>query len=188
MRRAAYRGGVTEERTVVTEPVREFREHLHLGLGRLRSASEAIRTGELKAAPLGVEYALAYLEGLLLPAFKAEEFTLFPAIDGVIGSTGATEVMVAQHRAIEAMVGDLRKVADAATTDGNISEYAGLLLPLLHGLYAAVRMHLESEEDAYLGLLDEHLSESQADVIAKNLFRISTNSVPESQRKPAVEH
>ena len=175
---------MTEATAPVMTPVYEFREHLHLGLGRLRSAAEAIRTHEQKGAPLGLEYALAYLEGLVQPAFNAEEYTLFPAVDGVLGTVGGANIMVAQHRAIDAMIGDLRKVADAAAEEGDLEAYSATLLALLHGLYAAIRMHLEAEDDAYLALLDEHLSQSQADVIAKNLRRISTNALPDN----LVEH
>ena len=41
------------------------------------------------------------------------------------------------------------------------------------GLYALIRAHLEAEDDIYLSLLDQHLSESQVGVIVENLGRIA---------------
>ena len=53
-----------------------------------------------------------------------------------------------------------------------------MLRPLLYGLYAAARVHLESEDDAYLPLLDEHLSESQVGMVTDNYGRILAGSAP----------
>jgi hypothetical protein len=39
-----------------------------------------------------------------------------------------------------------------------------------------VRAHLESEDDAYLALLDEQLSESQVRVIVENIQRMVAGS------------
>jgi hypothetical protein len=86
--------------------------------------------------------------------------------------------MKAQHRSIAAMVSDLLKVADAARNEGGLENYTRYLLPLLYGLYAAIRVHLESEEDAWLPLLDAHLSESQVGVVVENYGRIIAGGSP----------
>ncbi|MCC7366459.1 MAG: hemerythrin domain-containing protein [Dehalococcoidia bacterium] len=167
----------------VVGPLRELRGQLHDGLRQLQVAAASIGEAEDAVSQQALDGALAYLEGVLLPYFGAEEFTMFIAIDGVIGTTGASNIMVAQHGAIREMVDDLRKVADAAREAGSVDAYARYLVPLLHGLYAAVRLHLESEDDAYLPLLDDHLSESQVGVIRDNLERIATKggAAPEGQ-------
>jgi hypothetical protein len=84
--------------------------------------------------------------------------------------------MKAQHRSISAMVDDLARVVEAAHDQSDPRPYRRYLLPLLHGLYALVRAHLESEDDAYLGLLDEQLSESQVRVIVENIQRMVAGS------------
>lgn len=164
----------------VVGPLREVRQPLHDGLRQLRTAAQAVTEAEPKVAQAAIDAALAYLDEQLLPQCRAEEFTLYPAVDGVIGRKGATDVMVVQHQALADMSGDLRQVVEAARTDEDVAAYSRYLLPLLHGLYALVRSHLEAEDAAYLGLLDAHLSESQVRVVVENIERISTNRPPDA--------
>ena len=163
----------------VIAPLRELRQPLHDGLRYLPAAAAAVTSGDTKQALAALSDALAYLQGTLVPLCRSEQFTLFPAVDGVLGSVGATNVMLAQHQSIAAMVDDLAAVEAAARRDDDIAPYSRYLLPLLYGLYAGVRLHLESEDDAYLSLLDEHLSESQVGVIVDNLTRVAAgNAAP----------
>lgn len=170
----------------VIAPLREARAPLHAGLRRLHKAAEAVQD-DRDGARAALDDALAFLDGELLPHCRAEEFTLFPAIDGVIGRRGASLVMTAQHRTISEMSDDLHRVADAAREAGGVAGYARYLLPLLHGLYALARAHLEAEDEVYLALLDEHLSESQVGVVVENLERISTNAPPPNQDPAPAE-
>jgi hemerythrin-like domain-containing protein len=124
------------------------------------------------------ERARDWAQAILGPYSRAEEYTLFPAVDGVLATRGACQVMVAQHASLGAMTNDLTRVLEAASRAGAIAEFRRYLLPLLHGLYAAARAHLEAEDDAYLPLLDEHLSESQVGVIVDNMERIVAASAP----------
>jgi hemerythrin-like domain-containing protein len=156
----------------VIRPLRELRARLHSGLQQLHTAAEAVESAEPRVAVAALENARRFTDDILVRHCHAEEFTLFPAVDGVLGVRGACQVMVAQHGSLQAMATDLGKVADATEKAGNIEEYRRYLLPLLHGLYAAARTHLEAEDDAYLSLLDEHLSESQVGVIHDNIERI----------------
>jgi Hemerythrin HHE cation binding domain len=158
----------------VVGPLREQRLPLYDGLRQLQQAAAAIGVAENVIALAALDAAVSYLSGTFVPTSKAEQFTLFIAVDGVIGAVGATHVMVAQHRSIEAMVKDLAKVVDAARTDGDVAAYVRYLQPLLFGLYALIRGHLEAEDDAYLGVLDEHLSESQVGMIVDNIGRIAS--------------
>ena len=156
----------------VVGPLRELREPLHEGLRQLLAAARAVDTGNTPAALDAIDGALKYLDEQFLPHCRAEEFTLFPAVDGVIGGSGATDVMIVQHDTLARMASDLRQVADAARTDNDVAAYGKYLEPLLHGLYALARSHLEAEDTAYVALLDEYLSESQVGVIVENIERI----------------
>lgn len=157
-------------------PLREFRESLHAGLNRLQLAASAVTTAEPPLALAALDSALNYLQDELLPISRAEEFTIFIAMDGVTGATDSCLVMKAQHTSIMRMTGDLAQAIEAARTDGDVAAYAKYLHPLLYGLYAFVRAHLEAEDDAYLPLLDSALSESQVGVIVDNLGRIAAGS------------
>ncbi len=161
-----------EERVI--GPYREWRMSLRGGLQALARAGAAVGGTDEGAARSALAEALRYVDGLLLPASEAEEFTLFPAVDGVHGVTGACEPLRLQHEALRAMASDLRKVAAAAAKDGDTCGYGRYLQPLLFGLYGLARAHLESEDGAFLPLLDAHLSESQVSVLVENSERITT--------------
>lgn len=162
--------------TRVIDPLRDARRPLHEGLRTIQVAANAVGTAEEPIARAAIEAALEYLTEEFLPTSRAEEFTIFIAMDGVYGTTDSCEVMKAQHASIAAMVDDLERVAKAAEADGDAAAYARYLHPLLHGLYALCRAHLESEDDVYLPLLDESLSESQVGVLVDNLGRIAAGS------------
>jgi hemerythrin-like domain-containing protein len=164
----------------VVGPLRDARRPLHDGLSALHLAAEAVATAEPAVAFKALDRALAFLQRTFLPSCEAEEFTLFIAVDGVYGATGAVAVMRAQHQVMVEMTADLEKVVAAAKPGNDPAAYARLLHPLLFGLYGLARGHLESEDAAYLTVLDEHLSESQVGVIVDNLDRIAS-----ARRAPA---
>ena len=157
----------------VVGPLREARAPLTNGLRQLQLAASATGSAETAVALASLETAVAYLRNTFLPVAEAEEFTLFIAVDGVLGAVGATDVMKAQHASIAVITEDLGKVVSAARLDNDVQAYAQYLLPLLHGLYALVHAHLEAEDDVYLPLLDAHMSESQITMLVDNIGRIS---------------
>ncbi len=156
--------------------LRDLRKEMYPGLNTLLLAANAVSTAEFPIAVKALEGALAYLQEQFLPTSRAEEFTLFIAVDGVTGAVDSCQVMKAQHTSAMRMTGDLAQAIDAAKKDGDVASYAKYLHPLLYGLYAFVRAHLESEDDTYLPLLDEALSESQVGVLVDNITRVSAGS------------
>jgi hypothetical protein len=162
----------------VVGPLREARRPLFEGIGSLLLAADAVTAAEGRVALASLETAAGYLRDTVVPAQAAEDYTMLIAMDGILGQPGATNIIKAQHRSIAAMASDLAKVIDAARGEGDVGQYARYLLPLLYGLYAAIRVHLESEEDAWLPLLDAHLSESQVGVVVENFVRISSGGAP----------
>ena len=157
----------------VIGPLRKARAPLTDGLRQIQLAASGIESAETAVAIAALETAIAYLRNTFLPVAEAEEFTLYIAVDGVLGAVGAADVMKAQHASIAVMTEDLGKVVSAARLDGDVRAYGQYLLPLLHGLYALIRAHLEAEDDVYLPLLDAHLSESQVTMLVDNIGRIS---------------
>jgi hemerythrin-like domain-containing protein len=160
----------------VIGPLRELRAKLHDGLRQLHMAAEGVESAEPRVAFAAAERAVAFARDVLGPYSRAEEYTLFPAVDGVLAARGTCQVMVAQHASLAAMTRDLERVLEAATRAADLEDFRRYLLPLLYGLYAAARSHLEAEDDAYLELLDAHLSESQVGVIVDNMERIAAAS------------
>ncbi|MEO8540041.1 MAG: hemerythrin domain-containing protein [bacterium] len=160
----------------VVGPLREMRLPLHDGLSALHVAATAATTAELPIAMKALDGALAFLQERILPICRAEEFTLFIAVDGVLGAVDSCQVMKMQHSTMMRMTGDLAQTIEAAKADGDVAAYAKYLHPLLYGLYALIRAHLESEDDAYLPLLDTALSESQVTMIMDNMTRMAAGS------------
>lgn len=158
----------------VVAPLREFRAPLHEGLRQLQVAADAVVGAEPRVALAALDAAVQFLAHEFVPIAKAEEYTFLIAVDGVLGAAGASRIMAAQHASIAAMVSDLSQVVEAARTDADPEAYARYLVPLLHGLYALIRAHLEAEDDVYLAVLDEALSESQVEMIIKNIGRITS--------------
>lgn len=158
----------------VVGPLREFRLQKLEGLPQLHQAASAVQSAEYRLALASLDAAVAYLREYT-SFIRAEEFTMFIAVDGALGVVDATRIMKAQHASITAMVNDLTQVVEAARTDSDVDAYARYLLPLLYGLYALIRAHSEAEDDAYLSVLDAVLSESQVGMITDNITRISTS-------------
>lgn len=149
-------------------PLRHARRPLHAGLNTLQVAASAVDTAEPRFALAALDSALAYLRETFLPACRAEEATLFVAVDGLFGVTNSCHVMRAQHTTIMRMAGDLAQAGDAARLAGSLEEVERFLPPLLHGLYALCRAHIESEDEAYITLLEAMLSAAQAESLARN--------------------
>lgn len=156
--------------------LRDLRKEMYPGLNTLMVAANAVSSAEYPIAVKALDGALAYLQDQFLPVSRAEEFTLFIAVDGVTAAVDSCQVMKAQHTSIMRMTGDLAQAIEAAKKDGDVAAYAKYLHPLLYGLYAFVRAHLESEDDVYLPLLDSALSESQVGVLVDNMTRMAAGS------------
>jgi hypothetical protein len=75
--------------------------------------------------------------------------------------------MKAQHTTLIRMAGDLAQAVEAAKAAGDPAEFAQYLQPLLYGLYALARAHLEAEDEAYVGLVEAVLSSVQVESLAK---------------------
>ena len=148
--------------------LRHVREAVHAGLTTLQVAASAISTAESRFAFAALDAALLYLQDELLPACRAEEATFFVAVDGLMGVANSCHAMKSQHTTIIRMAGDLAQAIDAARAEANVAEYAKYLEPLLYGLYALARAHLESEDEAYVGMLEALLSENQAAALAES--------------------
>ena len=156
--------GSFEDELAITS-LRQARQPLHDGLNALQVAASAITTAERRFALASLDAALAYLKETLLPACRAEEATIFVAIDGLFGVTNSCHALKAQHTTIMRMTGDLAQAVDAGRAS-SLEDVERFLPPLLYGLYALVRAHIESEDEAYITLLDAMLSANQAEALA----------------------
>ena len=151
--------------------LRELREPLHDGLRKVQVAAGAVSEAEPRMAMAAVETAWQYLEGTFVPACFAEQATTLHAAETLLGKHRSLDILRMQHESLCSMTTDLGKVVAAMRSANAMGDYARYLLPLLHGLYAAIRVHIESEDDALLTLFDEHLSQAQADALCESFAR-----------------
>lgn len=155
------------EGELAASPLRELRHSLHAGLNTLQVAATGIGTAERRFAFAAIDAALEYVRDQLLPACRAEEGTLFAAVDSLTGVRNSCHVMKSQHTTIIRMAGDLAQAVEAAKGGGDPAEFAQYLQPLLYGLYALARAHLEAEDEAYIGLVEAMLSGAQVEALAE---------------------
>ena len=99
---------------------------------------------------------LALLDDGLVPHARAEEETLYPTVELVMGSPGATAGMRRDHVEIARMADALRFL-QLRLQHNPTRETIEALRRLLYGLYAVVMLHFAKEEELYLPLLDREL-------------------------------
>ena len=118
-----------------------------------RAATEAWNAGDVRA---GASLHLRFVQGLRRH-IRYEDTVLFPEferISGLPAGRGPTEVMRIEHRAIEALLDDVR----AAVTHGMRPAVA--VLAELHGVLLA---HNLKEENVLYPMLDRGLAADEAD-------------------------
>jgi hypothetical protein len=155
------------------EPLRYVRDLLHGGLSTLQVAASAVDTAEPRMAMKALEAAMNYLQTEFLPMCRAEEAELFRKLDEITGRDDSCRVMVAQHTSIIRMAGDLAQAIDAAKAANDIPAYAEYLHPLLYGLYALCRVHLESEDEAYLPMVAAAMRGPEVELMVQQMERIA---------------
>jgi hemerythrin-like domain-containing protein len=155
------------------EPLRYVRDQLHAGLSTLQVAASAVDTAEPRMAMKALDAAMNYLQKEFLPMSRAEEAELFRKLDEITGRADSCRVMVAQHTSIIRMTGDLAQAIDAARAANDIPTYEEYLRPLLYGLYALCRVHLESEDEAYLPIIAAAMHEPEVELMVQQMDRIA---------------
>jgi hemerythrin-like domain-containing protein len=155
------------------EPLRYLRDQLHAGLTTLQVAASAVDTAEPRMAMKALEAAMHYLQSEFLPMCRAEEAELFRKLDEIAGRPDSCRVMIAQHTSIIRMAGDLAQANDAAKAANDIASYAEYLHPLLYGLYALCRVHLESEDEAYLPVIAAAMTDFEVEDMVQQMQRMA---------------
>lgn len=146
----------------VTEPLRTEHRALKARFNYLfQVADRAVDTGGT-LAPAAAGDLHRFLTGWLLPHLRAEDELLYPVVDGILGGTAATAALRRQHAEISRLairLGELRRACSAGPLTGWQQHE---LRRTLYGLQAILTLHLATEEEAYLSVLDEALSPEAA--------------------------
>jgi iron-sulfur cluster repair protein YtfE (RIC family) len=129
---------------LVTDEHLEIRAHL----SHLRELAIALPELDEATASQGATAVLDFLRNVLLPHASAEEASLYPTIDRLVG-IGATQTMTLDHQAIASMI---EQLGTAVSADAGPASRADMQR-LLFVLEAFVVTHLWKEDTAYVPLL-----------------------------------
>lgn len=159
----------------VTELVRSEHQHLYGPVQRLLDAADAL-DDESETLPDAVHDAYAFLVDEILPHAKAEEEALYPAVAELLGSRDATAAMIRQHVEIDRLVARLGVLRDEAIADATPLRRRRNLQQVLDALHAVLTLHLATEEELYLPLLDAKLSALRSEHLAEELEAAAAGS------------
>jgi iron-sulfur cluster repair protein YtfE (RIC family) len=144
------------------QPLRDEHEGLWPRVETILATARGVGQVDSASIRRGIDAALEFLDGDLIPHALAEDRALYPAVQRIMGAAHATATMSRDHVEVTRFLSDLRE-ARAALTAGDVSiAEANELRRILYGLYALLRVHFAKEEEIYLPLLEEHLSEQEA--------------------------
>ena len=143
----------------ITQPLRDEHRELLPHVESLRAAADTVGARPLADVQRAVDAAYDFLSGHLIPHAKAEEAALYPVVGRVLGAREATATMSRDHVEVGQLTEELGALR--ARLSGGEAE-AGDLRRVLYGLYALVKVHFAKEEEVYLPMLDERLSEEEA--------------------------
>jgi iron-sulfur cluster repair protein YtfE (RIC family) len=151
-----------------TDPLRERHRQLVAQVEDLRVAAAGAGDSDRAAVRDRVTKAITLLTDGLVPHACAEEETLYPTVESVMGSPGCTATMRRDHIEIARMTEALRFLQ--ARLDHNPTrDTTEALRRLLYGIYAVVMLHFAKEEELYLPLLDRTLEGDAAERLVHDM-------------------
>jgi heavy metal translocating P-type ATPase len=139
------------------ELARRFQgEHLAIraDLEELRAAADALGTTDPVEAMRRVRAAYALLEREVVPHEEAEEATLYPALERVIGGRDPTGPMSRAHAEILHQIRRLGRLLDDIGPEGADADDVAELRRVLYGLDAILLLHTTQEDESYLSMDD----------------------------------
>ncbi len=148
--------------TTLTQPLRDEHKELYPHVEDLKLAGLAVH-GVLNQASLEkIDAAITFLTTHLLPHAHAEEAALYPVVQKVMGAPLATATMSRDHVEVERLTQELVQLRGQLQEAEIGAGQANELKRLLYGLYTLVKVHFAKEEEVYLPLLDERLTQAEA--------------------------
>lgn len=157
--------------TNITRVLREEHKELTPHLDHILSLAHDIEPGTDVHLVERIRRVHAFLGDHLLGHARAEEEALYPAVARATGAPETTATMSRDHEEIGAMVDALAVVVEGLTGGLIGAAAARELRRLLYGLHAVVRLHFLKEEEVYLPLLDERLTDEEGRALIEALER-----------------
>jgi iron-sulfur cluster repair protein YtfE (RIC family) len=143
------------------QPLRNEHEELWPRVEKMRSIAESVGQAESVFLRRSLDEVLEFLDHDLIPHASAEDRALYPAVQRVMGATRATATMSRDHIEVARLLADLHEARDVVPAGELPTALAHELRRILYGLYALLKVHFAKEEEIYLPLLEEHLTEEE---------------------------
>ena len=148
--------------TALTQPLRDEHRELIAHIENIRAVADLVGEAPIESTREAANEVHAFLTGHLIPHAEAEDRALYPVVQKIMGAPLATATMSRDHIEVGRLTQELGSLA--AKPDASAAKE---LRRVLYGLYALIRVHFAKEEEIYLPLLDEHLTEAEA----RSVFR-----------------
>lgn len=159
----------------VTEPLREEHQHLLPQIEKLRVVADCVGDFSRDHLQRSIDEVYHFLAHSLIPHAAAEEAVLYPAVGKVLGTPQATTAMSRDHVEISRLTEQLRILRSRIFQPDFDGVTAMELRRVLYGLYSVVKLHLAKEEEIYLPILDNYLSEGDAHELFHKIAEIADN-------------
>jgi len=144
-------------------PLHDEHRSLRVHIESLRDAADAVGVVGMAALSDLVVVQLAFLNTGYLPHARAEIEVVYPFVALAMGSPVATASTRREHAEIVGYIHELERLSDRLIAARDVDHaLANELRRVLYGLVAVVSLHLAVEEEIYLPLLEDHLTDSQA--------------------------
>ncbi|MGZ8495244.1 MAG: hemerythrin domain-containing protein [Candidatus Binatia bacterium] len=149
----------------MSDVTESFRKEHHLMLPqieKLRVVADCV--GEFSRDHLhrSIDEIYDFLAHSLIPHAAADEAVLYPAVGKALGTPQATTPMSWDHVEVSRLTEQLRILRSRIFQPDFDRVTAMELRRVLYGLYSVVKLHFAKEEEIYLPILANHLSEGDA--------------------------
>jgi hemerythrin-like domain-containing protein len=163
----------------VTQRLREEHAHLAPHIDALRLAGDGVGRLEPEALRRVVEQSYDFLAHHLIPHAEAEERGLYPAVQRAVGVAEITATMTRDHVEVRTLTDELGRYREELAHDAPLEpSLANGLRRVLYGLHHLVKVHFAKEEEVYLPILEQNLSEADAEVMFAAMEHQSSDHAP----------
>ena len=154
--------------TPLLQPLREEHAHLLPHVDDLRDVADAVGAIDVEHLRIRVRAAHEFLARHLAPHAAAEERVLYPTLDEVVGSDGATVTLRREHVDIRSLIDELGDLADRLDDNAPLDAHlAASLRRVLYGLHVLLSVHFAAEEHYVVPVLEMALTPGEADQLLR---------------------
>jgi iron-sulfur cluster repair protein YtfE (RIC family) len=140
---------------------------------RLLVLAEMVGTVDCSAIHALFEEEYGFITGQLVPHMQAIEHTLYDRLERLMGGRHSMAPMREEHEAMARLVDELGRYRHHMEGCSWSAVEGMALRRALYRLHAILKVHL-AEEELYLGVLDQNLSDEEKDVLARGIDHAMT--------------